>query len=139
MPPIMTAEEAAQRVEALVRDAAVRLPSGARLEAAHRTDSLPCDAPTDGGPQGRVMIEHRYWIRGLSSEDHPCCFDLLQRYWGGLGYRQLRDDRHDPYREMVYTDPEEFRLRLATSADGTHLSIRAQSPCVWPQSGPGGR
>jgi hypothetical protein len=127
----MTAEDAARRVETRLREATARLPPGARLEVAHQADDLPCDSPTDGGPAGRVMIEHRYWIRGLHSADHQWCFDLLQLHWGALGYRRLREDRRDPYREMVYTDPEGFRLRLATSADGTHLSIRAQSPCVW--------
>lgn len=137
MRPTITAEDATRRVGARLGEAAARLPPGARLEVAHRADDLPCDAPTDDGPGNRVMVEHRYWIRGLPSDDHHRCFDLLRRHWDALGYRRLREHRRDRCRELVYTDPEGFRLRLATSADGTHLSIRAQSPCVWRHGTPG--
>lgn len=137
MQPTMTAEEAVKRVEDHIREAVARLPSYARLEIAHQTDTLPCGAPSDGDePEGRIIVEHRYWIRGLPSGGYPRYFDTVQRYWEDRGYRQVRYEKQDPYREMVYTDAEEFRLRLATSGDGTRLTIRSQSPCIWPHGTP---
>lgn len=137
MQPTVTSREAADRVERLVKAAASQLPPEVRLEDPYRTESLPCDAPDDGGPEGRVIVESDYAVEGLAvSENRPAYFSTVQRFWEDQGYRILRFDKRGQMWEMVYEDQDGYVLNLATSANGAHMHIGAQSPCIWPNGTP---
>jgi hypothetical protein len=135
MQPTMTRQQAIDRVEALIDQAVAQLPDKARSEVSDKTDSLPCDAPDDGGPEGRVIIEYDYWIRELPTPYEPY-FDMLERYWLDRDYRQVRFDKRDGWWTMVHEDREGFFVYLSTTGDGKQLYLGSQSPCVWPDGTP---
>lgn len=131
MQPTMTRQEAIDRVETRIQQAVAQLPGEAKLELSDKTDSLPCDDPDDGGPAGRIIIEHDYWIRGLP-KPYEQYFETLEQYWSERGYRKGRFTKRGEWWTMVYEDPDGFYVSLKTTGDGKELFIRSQSPCVWP-------
>ena len=136
MQPTMNRTQAAERIENHIESTLRQLPDGATLRPMGKTDNLPCDAPDDGGPPGRVIVEHQYAVEGLSPETYPQQFDTVQRYWESQGYEQLAYQKRGKRWVMIYQDAEGFRLRIATSVDGSQITIRSQSPCIWPDGTP---
>ncbi len=136
MQPTETRKEAAEHVERLLKDAIAQLPGRVQTEVGLRVDTLPCDDPTDGGPLGRVIVEHDYDIHGLADKDYPEQFEILKRYWEDRGYRRLLFEKDGKSLLMKYTDSAEYRIVLGTSFDGSSLWVRASSPCIWPNGTP---
>lgn len=138
MQPTMTGEQAIDRVEELIKDAAAQLPPASRLEYKSATDSFPCDDPTDLGPKGRIFVERDYWVRGLPPDHLDEHFHTLQRYWTDRGYEQTRFTTFPNLVgwKMVHTTPDGFRISLSTTGGGKSLYLRSQSPCVWPDGTP---
>ncbi len=105
----LTEQHAWERVDQHIADAVAALPVTPRLEAIPPNLAIPCDDPSDLGPQGRVSVAKVYWLRELPTCADPRC-----------SWKTTRDA---------------FRMSLQTNVRG-ELTISATSPCVWPQGTP---
>ncbi|MEE6261060.1 hypothetical protein [Plantactinospora sonchi] len=138
--PTITTDQAAQRVEQLLRETYGQLPPGAELRPHGDLGTLPCDDPTDGGPAGRVFVEQQYEV--TSPLDWPADQALpgLAEHWQRQGYRVIDDqrDRSDP--RLAVEHPEDgFRVSVNVyhRAPGSlDVYLIGSSPCVWPQGTP---
>lgn len=131
----MNQEEAAERGQEHIDNAAAVLPDTLELEPVGGVNFAACDDPTDGGSRDRVTVGRSYWLDGLPSEDNDTNIDLLYEYWTANGYHVLTDSRPEDVFVSVEHEEDFFRTSVQASAEGS-LSIGASSPCVWPEGTP---
>lgn len=128
-------DDAEAKIEEHLEEAAAVLPEGVELEPVGDMTTGACDDPSDGGPKGRVTVNHAYWLRGLSAEDHETAAESLHQYWSDNGYDVLEDSRPEEIYLWVEHPEDAFRMSLWSSVEGD-LSIEATSPCFWPEGQP---
>lgn len=131
----MNQDEAAERVEEYIDDAAAALPGDVELEPEGDTTFASCDDPTDDGPKGRVIASHVYRLSGLPTEANEANAELLHQYWTGKGYEIILDRRPERIYISAESSGDAFTIFLRSSVQGT-LSLGASSPCVWPDGEP---
>lgn len=127
-------QQAAERVDAHITAAVDQLRPRPGLEPVRRF-AFACADPTDHGPLGRVVVEHRYELPAIDAADGPSVLDTLAEYWTGNGYLILRDGRGGRLAEIAAEAPDGFRVVIATDTQGK-LAIIGSSPCVWPSGSP---
>lgn len=128
-------DEAAQKIDQHITEAAAVLPDTVKLEPLGPIAFASCDDPTDGGPKDRVTVSQRKWLTGLPTEDNEQNVDLLHDYWVSNGYRVIHDLRPDELFVTVESETDAFNVSVQSSDEGD-LSIGASSPCVWPEGTP---
>lgn len=131
----MSQDEAADRVEEYIDDAAAALPGDVELEPEGDTTFASCDDPTDDGPKGRVIASHVYRLSGLPTEDNEANAELLHQFWTDKGYEIILDRRPERIYISAESSGDAFTIFLRSSVQGT-LSLGASSPCVWPDGEP---
>jgi hypothetical protein len=133
MNPTITQEQAELRVELHVQHGMRGLPGPIRPELQFR-DVTPCDDPTDGGPEGRVIAANNYRLHDIPPNRHDACFDQLRNWCTGTGWSVLDDSR--PADAFLWLEhPDGFRMTLQANDLG-ELYLGATSPCVWPTGVP---
>ena len=130
----MNQQQAVERVESHITAAVDQLRPRPGLQPVRRF-AFACDDPTDHGPLGRVVVEHRYELPGIDAADGPSVLDTLAEFWTSNGYRILRDGRGEPLAEIAAEAPDGFRVIISTDTQGK-LAIIGSSPCVWPSGSP---
>lgn len=134
--PTETSAQAAQRVDMLWEEALAQLPSGITTERNLSLRSLSCDAPTDGGPGGRIFVERRAQIIAPASSSWSVTevLPILSAFWQQKGYKVITDDNPfaDLHRYHVQAI-DGYRLFLQTHDRGGRYDVYldASSPCVW--------
>lgn len=134
--PTETRAQAVQRVNELLREALAQLPAEATTKGDSTLDSVPCDAPTDGGPDGRTFVERELQIVAPASSDWLVTesFPILSEFWEQEGYKVITDDKPfaDLHRHHVQT-ADGYRLFIQTYDRGDRYDVylAASSPCVW--------
>lgn len=134
--PTETSAQAAQHVDALWDEAIAQLPSGVAAERDVTLDSVPCDAPTDGGPAGRIFVERRAQLVAPASGAWSVteALPILSEFWLQNDYKVITDDNRigDLYRFGVQA-ADGYRLLLRTFDRGERYDVylTVSSPCVW--------
>lgn len=134
--PTETRVQAVQRVNELLREALAQLPAEATTEGDSTLDAVPCDAPTDGGPDGRTFVEREFQILAPASGDWSVTESLpiLSMFWEQKGYEIITDNKRfeDLHRYHVQA-ADGYRLFLQTYDRGDRYDVylAASSPCVW--------
>lgn len=130
-----TSSQAAQRVDMLWDEAFAQLPSGVTAERNLSLDSLSCDAPTDGGPEGRIFVERRAQVVAPASTSWSVAEVLptLSAFWERKGYKIITDDHIvNEYRHTVQTDDGyQLMIRVYDRDDRHDIYVGINSPCVW--------
>jgi len=127
-------QQAAERVDSHITAAVDQLRPRPGLHPVRRF-AFACADPTDHGPLGRVVVEHRYELPAIDAADGPSVLDSLAAYWTANGYRILGDGRGRPLAEIAAEAPDGFRVVICTDTLGK-LAIIGSSPCVWPSGSP---
>lgn len=133
--PTETSAQAAERLEELLREAIDQLPSDVTVDRRLRVNAVPCDAPSDGGPEGRVFAERNTEIIPPTSGTWSVTevLPILSEFWEQKGYKVITDDRsRNRHRYTVQLD-NGYRLFIRTYDRGGHYDVYlgASSPCVW--------
>ncbi|WP_018790778.1 hypothetical protein [Salinispora arenicola] len=133
--PTETIAQATQRLDVLLQEALAQLPADVTTERAYKLDAIPCDAPTDGGPDGRIFAEHDFEIVPPASGAWSVTevFPTLSAFWQQKGYKATTEDRiANEHRYFVQTD-DGYQIFVLTYDRGDHydVSVGASSPCVW--------
>jgi hypothetical protein len=133
----ITQQQANERVERYVQDAASTLPTSVRLELAASQEALDCSDPTDGGPRGRVTASRGYWLRDLPREQNAEHINALVQWWKDHGFVVLTDSRPKDNYVWVENPADSFRMSIQETVDDPRqLTLGATSPCVWPTGSP---
>ncbi|MDG4785675.1 hypothetical protein O7626_06975 [Micromonospora sp. WMMD1102] len=140
MQPTVTAAQAAQRVEEILRDASAQLPPGAEMKPFGHTGTLPCDDPTDGGPAGRVFVEQQYELDFPPGWPADQALPTLAAYWQWRGYQVVNDlrDHGDP-RFTVQDPADGYRVGVTVyhrAPGSVDVYLIGSSPCVWRRGTP---
>lgn len=131
----LTIEQAHQRAQQHVDDAAAALPVAPTLTVL-RNGEAECTDPTDNGPRGRYQVSRKYWLDDLPADRNAEFVDTLLAHWTSHGYHVLTDKRADNDRFVsVEHNDDAFRMSVKQSTDGS-LALGASSPCVWPDGHP---
>lgn len=139
--PTETSAQAAERLDTLLREAVAQLPSDVTIEKALSVDALPCDAPTDGGPSGRIFGERNSRIipSPVNSWSVTEVLPTLSAFWQRKGYKVITDERFRNLHSYFVQTDDGYRLFIETWDRGDHydVSVGASSPCVWEFGTPG--
>jgi hypothetical protein len=131
----ITAEQAAQRVEANFRQSLAQLPAHAQ-PVKQVADTYSCDDPPDNGPKGRVIASVGYRIDGLDSTEYIHYFDTLRTWWTQHDFRVLHESQQPNQLYLwVENNTDGFRQTMNTNDRG-ELYLVGSSPCVWPNGTP---
>jgi hypothetical protein len=130
----ITLDQATRRAHELFDQAVGQLP-GAVVVSLGAEDPYPCDDPTDGGPQGRMIISVEKRIDGLDKTRYNSYFDLLRDYWQRNGFRLLDDSRPKDMYLWVESIADGFRTSLEANDRG-EFYMTTSSPCIWPNGTP---
>ncbi|GAB3972337.1 hypothetical protein V1634_07600 [Plantactinospora veratri] len=138
--PTVTAVQAAQRVEELLRETHAQLPPGAELKPFGPSGTLPCDDPTDGGPAGRIFVEQQYEVVFPADWPTDQAMPRLADYWQQRDYRIVNDlrDHSDP-KLTVEERAEGYRVSITVYNRGpgsVDIYLTGSSPCVWEHGTP---
>lgn len=133
MQPTITAQEAAERLDRYLREAAeAALPSEATLED-RGADSLGCTDPF-GKLDGRRTMGASYQVNGLDPAGNNSYFDAMKAWWESHGWTVKNDDRpSDTF--MNAENADGFGMSLQSNPQG-ELFITGSSGCVWPSGTP---
>lgn len=129
----ITEQQAIDKAEKYVEQAATALPVEVRLEVQAPTDSISCDDPTDNGPKGRVTVGNVYWVRGIANDDRY--FDAILEWWEAHDFVVLDDSRPKSNWISVENRKDGFRMAFRDNPKG-ELLLGVDSPCVWPNGTP---
>jgi hypothetical protein len=138
--PTETKDQAAQRVEQLVKEAFTGLPGGATLEFSDGSDIGSCDDSTGLAPRGRIFVERRYKVvpevRGSWPADQA--IPALVAFWEKQGYRVYDDRRNDKPPRFVVRTPDDYSVIIdAWDRDGYYdYTLGSSSPCIWENGSP---
>ncbi|GIG86625.1 hypothetical protein [Plantactinospora endophytica] len=138
--PTVTAVQAAQRVEEILRETHSQLPPGAELKPFGNSGTLPCDDPTDGGPAGRVFVEQQYEVVFPGNWPADQALPKLAEYWQQQDYKIVNDlrDRSDP--RLSVEDPADgYRVSITVynrAPGSVDIYLIGSSPCVWQNGTP---
>lgn len=139
--PTETQTTAIERVEKLIQDAVAQLPAGTTLKDDYRSNEAACDDPTDNGPAGRIIVEHRHWI--VSSESFGAwktdkVIPPLVTYWQQQGFEVRHDlrDRPDPRYTVENADGYLVSVRRYDRGASYEFTLSATSPCIWQNGTP---
>lgn len=135
--PTITQQQAADRVEQILRGTADGLTPRPRLEVAKEVSYIgSCLADPDDTADARKQVVRTYWLRDISERDYASIGEQILRLWKRQGYA-INDTpgvgTSEPNIHAVTQD--DFLLELAWTGSGD-LSIGASSPCLWPDGTP---
>jgi hypothetical protein len=140
MQPTATKAEAVQRVETLLKEALAQLPAEVATTTNLSVDGVPCDAPTDGGPAGRIFAERREIIIAPTSGSWSVTEVLptLAAYWEKSGYKVITDERTDELPRINVETTDGYRVGVDSWDRGDHydVTVASSSPCVWENGTP---
>lgn len=133
--PTETSAQATQRVDELWEEAFDQLPSGVTTERNLSLDALSCDAPTDGGPDGRIFVERRAQVVAPASSSWSVTEVLptFSAFWQRKGYKVITDDHIvNEHRYTVQTgDGYQLMIRTYDRGGRYDVYVGVNSPCVW--------
>ncbi|NIL43234.1 hypothetical protein HCB17_20400 [Salinispora arenicola] len=133
--PTETSAQAAERLEELLREAFAQLPSDVTVDRRLRVNAVPCDAPSDGGPEGRVFAERNAEIIPPASGawSVTVVLPILSEFWEQKGYKVITDERFGNQHRYTVQLADGYRLFIRTyDRDGSYdVAVGASSPCVW--------
>ena len=138
MQPTITGAQALARAERLAAQSLAALPAGATFKRGVN-GSIPCDSPTDNGPEGRVFAETRYEVDyppGWPAKDAQA---TLTAYWSAQRYKIKVAADDALLTQIIATDPDGYQVALSVyHRDGGRvgLEVIADSPCVWENGTP---
>ena len=126
----VTHAEATRRIHALAQQSLQGLPSGSRLTSMGPDSPVPCSDSDGAPPSTPVTIAAVYWVSG-PADARPA--DLLGRIvdcWRGQGWQVKNDLR--PRDQFATVASGGYAVNVQLTADGSRLSLSAESPCVPP-------
>ncbi|WP_433794998.1 hypothetical protein [Actinoplanes sp. CA-252034] len=140
MQPTETKDQAAERVEALVREAFTQVPTGATLKFSDGSDIGSCDDAESGAPRGRIFAERRYNLIPDAAGSWPAeqTIPALVAFWEQQGYRVHDDRRSERPPRFVVRTPDDYSVVVdAWDRDGYYdYTLSASSPCIWENGTP---
>lgn len=132
--PAITESQAIDRIEQLIHDAVARLKPKPELEL-YRPSLNParCVGPTDQGSEERIVINRRYYLRGIPKEEAVAIAEQIKSQWEQQGHLVTSTHGFDIGRPDISgrSRPDDFLLSLSWT-EGDRLGIGATSPCIWP-------
>jgi hypothetical protein len=140
MQPTETKTQAVQRVESLLKDALAQLPADVTTTTNLNVDAVPCDAPTDGGPEGRIFAERREIIIAPTNGSWSVTEVLptLAAHWQKAGYKVITDERTTELPRLNVETTDGYRVGVDSWDRGDHydVTVSSNSPCIWENGTP---
>ncbi|MFE3448873.1 hypothetical protein ACFXJ8_08030 [Nonomuraea sp. NPDC059194] len=126
--------EAISRVERLIRDTVAVIEPRPRLDAfLPSLNRRYCLDPTDGGSEERVIVNRRYYLRGIPKERFVDVANRVKAHWQQQGHLITGVNGLETREPDISgrSRPDDFILSLSWT-QGDVLGIGVTSTCVWP-------
>lgn len=125
-----TQRQATARVDQLIQGTAAAISPSPRLEL------IPYSVPPstcldESQSQDKVIINRKYWLRGIPKSQNMAVSRQIRTYWETQGHRITGTGRGDSPNLSGLSQPDHYILALAW-ADGDNLYLAATSPCATP-------
>ncbi|WP_143590831.1 hypothetical protein [Thermoactinospora rubra] len=130
----ITQSEAIARVDQLIHETANTLTPKPRLELIP-SSTTPGSCLDSGKPQGQVVINRKYWLRGIPKDETMSIAHQVRAYWKKQGHRIVGSGGPKNPDLSGESHPDGFILALSWT-EGDNLYLAATSPCVWPDETP---
>ncbi|MEO3861644.1 hypothetical protein [Acrocarpospora sp. B8E8] len=133
--PTITKAQALARVEQLINEAAsaIDIPKKLELFEPSLGDDL-CLDPTDGGSEERIIVNRKYFLRGIPKDRVTEVAQRVKTYWEQQGH-VIDGVSADGLVVYGRTRPDDFYVTLGWTADDVP-TLAATSTCIWPNGTP---
>ncbi|GAA2353788.1 hypothetical protein GCM10010404_02010 [Nonomuraea africana] len=134
--PTVNEQQATTRVEQLIRDTVRVIEPRPRLDAfLPSLNRRYCVDPADGGSEERVVVNRRYYLRGIPKDRFVEVAHQVKAHWQKEGHvitgvNGLQAGEPDI---SGRSRPDDFILSLSWT-QGDVLGIGVTSTCVWPDA-----
>lgn len=138
MQPTITGAQAIARAQQIAEASFRALPAGATLQPG-RPKLIPCDAPTDGGPEGRVFAEISYDLAYPADWAADQVLPALTAYWSAQGYTVTTSADDGLLTQTGAEDADGFGVTVRVYTRGpskVDVYLIGSSPCVWENGTP---
>lgn len=132
--PTMKEHEAMSRVEQLIRETVAVIEPRPQLNAfLPSLNRRYCLDPADGGSEERVIVNRRYYLRGIPKERFVDVANRVKAHWQQEGHLVTHVHGLETGEPDVSgrSRPDDFILSLSWT-QGDVLGIGVTSTCVWP-------
>ncbi|GAA0975276.1 hypothetical protein GCM10009555_032880 [Acrocarpospora macrocephala] len=133
--PTMTKAQALARVEQLIKEAAdaIDMPKELELYEPSLGDDL-CLDPIDGGSEERIVVNRKYFLRGIPKGRITEVTQRVKAHWEQQGHI-IDGVSNDGLVVVGRTRPDDFYLALGWTNDDVP-TLAATSTCIWPNGTP---
>ncbi|MEQ4719508.1 hypothetical protein [Nonomuraea sp. B19D2] len=133
--PTISKAQALVRIEQLINGtvAIIRPKPVPELHRPSLNDSL-CLDPLDGGSEERIVVNRRYFLRGLPKGALKEVIAQVKAYWQSQGH-YIQAESENGLQLYGRSRPDDFLITIGRSA-GDVLTLGATSTCLWPNGTP---
>ncbi|MGW5682131.1 hypothetical protein [Nonomuraea sp. NPDC003754] len=132
--PSVTEAQAVARVEQLIRATVAVIQPEPKLDLfLPSLNNARCVGATDGGSAERIMVNRRYYLRGIPKERFVDVANQVKAHWQEQGHVVTHVNGLETKEPDVSgrSRPDDFILSLSWT-QGDVLGIGVTSTCIWP-------